>query len=503
MRLSLADASIDITITKRGETIVAALGELHLENALRDLAHVYCEKEIKINTSDPIVEFGEGTTYFDFEKKGPESVRKAWIKTPPLRQVTITPYCDEDGIENAKLGRCRAMIAGKSGSISFRVLPLSQSLFRYIECISRNSTNDNGEIATLSDELLLLASLLEIPEVETCEDKESKLSSIIRTIAELSCAYDTNGCNIMIQSKRVLDGDAILGVEDNEVYHPVHDVEEENSLTNTNSDSVSYSAYQQMKNISLMLPSMANDGNEAEKKPIHLEAHQIWKTRMLGSAIAGFQAAMRSGPLCEEHIRGVLVIIEGIEIALKKVQDSYKLSKPIGGGMVLSATRQGIRCAFLSRPARLVEGYFKLSLHSSLEGLGPLYNILSKRRGRVVEDTMVDGTQLLLIEALLPQAEAFGLTQELLLRSSGNVTAPEMIFSHYEILDEDPFWIPSSLEEREDFGEIISSGDTSTGVVKHRGLTYLRKMRRRKGLVIDEEKILKDGEKQRTLARKK
>eukprot|EP00816_Leptocylindrus_hargravesii_P002030 CAMPEP_0196816310 /NCGR_PEP_ID=MMETSP1362-20130617/54604_1 /TAXON_ID=163516 /ORGANISM="Leptocylindrus danicus, Strain CCMP1856" /LENGTH=116 /DNA_ID=CAMNT_0042193581 /DNA_START=63 /DNA_END=413 /DNA_ORIENTATION=+ len=116
---------------------------------------------------------------------------------------------------------------------------------------------------------------------------------------------------------------------------------------------------------------------------------------------------------------------------------------------------------------------------------------------------MVDGTDLLLIEALLPQAEAFGLTQELLLKSSGEVTAPEMVFSHYEVLDEDPFWIPSSLEEREDYGEIIASGDASTGVVKHKALAYLRKTRRRKGLIVDEDKLVKDGEKQRTMARKK
>ena len=40
VRLGLADASVNVTLTKRGEHLLAALGELHLENALRDLVQV-------------------------------------------------------------------------------------------------------------------------------------------------------------------------------------------------------------------------------------------------------------------------------------------------------------------------------------------------------------------------------------------------------------------------------------------------------------------------------
>ena len=60
-----------------------------------------------------------------------------------------------------------------------------------------------------------------------------------------------------------------------------------------------------------------------------------------------------------------------------------------------------------TRPARLVESHLRLTLHSSLAGLGPLHAILSKRRGKVVTDTMVDGTDLIRITATIPQAESF------------------------------------------------------------------------------------------------
>lgn len=153
-----------------------------------------------------------------------------------------------------------------------------------------------------------------------------------------------------------------------------------------------------------------------------------------------------------------------------------------------------------SRPARIVESHLKLTLNSSFAGLGSLYPVLSKRRGKVLEDSMVDGTDLLLISANLPHAESFGLAPELFRLTSGEVTAPELIFSHWEVLDQDPFWIPTSLEEREDFGEIIQSGDVSTGV-DNTALQYIRKVRERKGLLVDSSRTVVAAEKQRTIKR--
>ena len=142
----------------------------------------------------------------------------------------------------------------------------------------------------------------------------------------------------------------------------------------------------------------------------------------------------------------------------------------------------------------------RLTLHSSLAGLGPLYQVLSKRRGKVLEDSMVDGTDLILITATLPHAESFGLAPELFRKSSGEVTAPELEFSHWDRFDEDPFWIPTTLEEREDFGEILQNGDVSTGM-DNTALKYIRKVRERKGLLVDSSRTVIAAEKQRTLKR--
>jgi ribosome assembly protein 1 len=147
-----------------------------------------------------------------------------------------------------------------------------------------------------------------------------------------------------------------------------------------------------------------------------------------------------------------------------------------------------------------MESHLKLTLHSSLAGLGSLYSVLSKRRGKVLEDSMVDGTDLLMITATIPHAESFGLAPELFRQSSGEVTAPELIFSHWDRFDEDPFWIPTSLEEREDFGEILQNGDVSTGL-DNTALKYIRMVRARKGLLVDSSRTVVAAEKQRTLKR--
>jgi ribosome assembly protein 1 len=167
---------------------------------------------------------------------------------------------------------------------------------------------------------------------------------------------------------------------------------------------------------------------------------------------------------------------------------------------VVAVLRSGIRCGLLSRPVRLTEGHLRLTLHSSLAGLGALYHVLNKRRGAVLDDSMVDGTDLLMITANIPQAEAFGLAPELFGKTSGEVTAPEMVFSHWERLDADPFWIPTSAEEREDFGEVQTTGDLSTGL-DNTALHYIRKVRERKGLVVDSSRTVTGADKQRTLKR--
>ena len=62
----------------------------------------------------------------------------------------------------------------------------------------------------------------------------------------------------------------------------------------------------------------------------------------------------------------------------------------------------------------------------------------------------------------------------------------------YVMLDEDPFWVPTTEEELEDLGEKADRDNIAKG--------YMDKVRMRKGMFV-KRKIVETAEKQRTLKR--
>ncbi|KAG7368345.1 translation elongation factor aEF-2 [Nitzschia inconspicua] len=487
VKLSLADASVEVTATAKGERILACLGELHLEQSLLDLQKVYCDKEVELRISEPIVEFGETTAWFgDNEMDFSGFLSDSSKKTPPLRQLSIPPYNEEEGIENTDRGRCRSIVSGRVGAISLRAVPLDPIIF---ESMKQQKTIQGSETA-----LEQLKNALGLP-------KDWPIQQFLASLGESIVSVDHSG-NAMVVSSALQTGKTVVGVQGEEIFvnRNLAIVNEESDASVTNGEVEFHALQNKIRDTGFAAP---NCGDGPAQSPLDAAALQVWEGEMRGSLVAGFQMAMRHGPICEEPVRHVLIVLEGLELALKEdatAQSGYKTASSLSGGMVAAALRIGIRSALLSRPARLVESHLKLTLNSSLTGLGPLYQVLSRRRGKVLEDSMVDGTDLLLIEATIPHAESFGLAPELFRMSSGEVTAPELIFSHWEILDQDPFWIPSTLEEREDFGEILQSGDVSTGL-DNTALKYIRKVRERKGLLVDSSRTVVAAEKQRTIKR--
>ena len=71
---------------------------------------------------------------------------------------------------------------------------------------------------------------------------------------------------------------------------------------------------------------------------------------------------------------------------------------------------------------------------------------------------------------------------------------PQLVFSHYEVVDVDPYWEPKTEEELLHFGDKADSANQARG--------YMNEVRKRKGLQID-EKIVEFATKQRTLTKSK
>lgn len=72
-----------------------------------------------------------------------------------------------------------------------------------------------------------------------------------------------------------------------------------------------------------------------------------------------------------------------------------------------------------------------------------------------------------------------------------------MVFSHWEILDKDPFFKPTTEDEKEEFGDMVYEGQ-----IANKAKEYVDSVRTRKGMPVD-KKIVAHAEKQRTLSKKK
>ena len=68
------------------------------------------------------------------------------------------------------------------------------------------------------------------------------------------------------------------------------------------------------------------------------------------------------------------------------------------------------------------------------------------------------------------------------------------MLSHWEVLEVDPFWIPTTEEEYTHYGDKADAENIAR--------RYMNQVRKRKGLPV-EEKMVVHGEKQRTIKKNK
>jgi hypothetical protein len=277
---------------------------------------------------------------------------------------------------------------------------------------------------------------------------------------------------------------------------------------------------------SKLLALMTQESSAAQVTSEQKDIFQhIW-SRLRGSVVSGFQMLTASGPLMQEPLQGVCFSIEKIEVSARVAgleeaelqalvalngtaaatgsdgadhdnQEAVHLSQSImfSTGQLISDVRDSLRLCMLGCALRLVEPIYKCSLQCDQLQLGGLYGVLSRRRGEVTDEDIIEGTSLFILTVSLPVANSFGFAQELLQKTSGSGTAPQLFFFHWYINDLDPFWKPTTSEEQEEHG--------TDGTVDHNlPRSFIDGVRRRKGLVV-EEKMVASAEKQRTLSRKK
>lgn len=255
---------------------------------------------------------------------------------------------------------------------------------------------------------------------------------------------------------------------------------------------------------------------------------RVWG-RLHSAVTTGFQKATTNGPLMHEPLEGVVFCLKAIDISvaaalgtdatadelstlgedIARACSRFEEGDPASGemqqqaraqsafsGQLISDVADGLHLGILScvEAMRVVEPIYSCSLQCDAQQVGNLYAVLSKRRGQVRDEDVIDGTTIFIFMVFLPVLESFGFSQELLKKTSGMATAPQLEFSHWQVRDADPFWKPKTAEELEDHGEFASEPNGAKDCID--------KVRRRKGLPV-EEKLVEKAEKQRTLNKKK
>ncbi|KAL0931173.1 Ribosome assembly protein 1 [Colletotrichum truncatum] len=207
-----------------------------------------------------------------------------------------------------------------------------------------------------------------------------------------------------------------------------------------------------------------------------------------------FQLATAQGPLCHEPVQGIAVFVE--DVVIHSTEDDPNPSArdrlPRLTGEVIKTFTASMRSGMLDWSPRLMLAMYSVEIQASTEVLGRVYDVLTRRRGRVLSEAMKEGTPFFTIQSVLPVAESFGFADEMRKRTSG-AAQPQLIFAGYEVLDEDPFWVPFTEDDLEDLGELADKENVAK--------RYMDGVRRKKGLLVEGRNVARDAEKQKTLKR--
>lgn len=470
--LNRADPFVEVSVSARGEHVLAAAGEVHLERCIKDLKDRFAR--VSLEVSPPLVPYketiqGEVSDLLEnlkslsgsldcIERKTPNGrccVRVQVLKLPP----SLTKVLDK----SADL--LRDIIGGKLGQSN-----------KSSETQRSSRLEDENSIEALRKRIMDAVEGDILGETEESDkDRAEKCKAMWLQFLKRIWALGPRqiGPNILFTpDSRGEDAEfPVLVRGSSHVSERLGFVDES-----------------------------SNGGMDAEPSSVVTPALCMEAESLESSVISGFQLATAAGPLCEEPMWGLAFVIEARISPLEGQQSddletSYQPLEQYGifTGQVMNTVKDACRTAVLQKKPRLVEAMYFCELNTPTEYLGPMYAVLARRRARVLKEEMQEGSSLFTVHAYVPVSESFGFPDELRRWTSGASSAL-LVLSHWEALPEDPFFVPKTEEEIEEFGD-------GSSVLHNTARKLIDAVRRQKGLPV-EEKVVQHATKQRTLARK-
>jgi elongation factor 2 len=139
------------------------------------------------------------------------------------------------------------------------------------------------------------------------------------------------------------------------------------------------------------------------------------------SIISGFHWACKTGPLCEEPLRGVKV-----ELLDAQLHEEPKQREPL---QIMRAISRAVLGSALTAKPMLLEPIYKINVSVPNQWFGMCSNILTRRRGKILTTEHRDA--LTVIAGYIPVAETFGLSAEMRSATSGHAFW-QCTFNHWE-----------------------------------------------------------------------
>jgi len=160
------------------------------------------------------------------------------------------------------------------------------------------------------------------------------------------------------------------------------------------------------------------------------------------SMVGAFIQASAGGIFCDEAMRGCRFNVEDITLHADAIHR--------GAGQIMPPTKRAMfACQIKSGPS-LLEPMYLVDIVVPNNAISGVYSTLNSRRGIVEGQEDRPGTPLCKVKAFLPVLESFGFTQLLRQNTSGQAF-PQMIFSHWQAVNGDPY------EEGSQVNEIIAA----------------------------------------------
>ncbi|KAF7616210.1 P-loop containing nucleoside triphosphate hydrolase protein [Aspergillus flavus] len=437
--LEQSDPCAQYDVLPNGEHVILTAGELHLERCLKDLRERFAKCDIQ--TGQTIVPYRE----------------------------TIVSVPEMAAPKNPDLGRGGVLTvsASKQLSIRLRVVPLPEAVTEYF-------TKQVGTIKRLQSQRHAAA-----------DDKATNGTPDSTQQVETSDATDEAREGSVLSLKdfreelnKIFDEEV---KEDKELWKDVVD-----RITAFGPRRVGPNILVDATAVNTCEKFLLEDPKQQPTVNTETSSREALIVRDFCDKITyAFQLATGQGPLCQEPMQGTAVFLE--EITVNATEEELDLGRLTGEAIRL--VRESISQGFLDWSPRIMLAMYSCEIQASTEVLGRVYGVITRRRGRILSETMKEGTPFFTILALLPVAESFGFAEEIRKRTSG-AAQPQLIFAGFEALDEDPFWVPATEEELEDLGELADRENVAK--------RYMDAVRSRKGLVVQGRKLI-DAEKQKTL----